>query len=82
MAVVSLRVDGVHELSGGSFEVEFTVMVGTTAWQPHQIARGTTAVAVRDDAIAIATRLVAVEKERQKMHVGDIVPTGLTLDLP
>ena len=81
MAVVTIRVDVVSQLSGGTFDVEFSVLVGGVVWQPHQRASGTTAIQCRDNAIAITTILVSAEKERQKMQVGQIVQTGLDLTL-
>ena len=81
MAAVTLRIDQVSQTSGGVFNVEFSILVGGVVWQPNQMVSGTTTVELNANAQAVAANLVSVEKERQKMHVGDIITTPLTLTL-
>ena len=81
MAAVTLRIDQVSQTSGNLFNVQFSILVGGVVWQPNLTCSGANTVELNANAQGIAASLVAVEKERQKMHVGDIITTPLTLTL-
>lgn len=83
MAGVKIRVDTVSQLAGGSFQVGFTILVGTTEWQPNQMCQGASQADITAAANQIAAAFVDAESERQamKLKAGTAWDTGLNLKL-